>query len=293
MATFSQHNFDSQSYLLHCPGYNQTTYKQIIDEHKGLFNIAVDIGCGPGTVAFELSTSFKQVIGIDPSPNMLQVASKTAKERDLTNLVFKQGYGESLPLENDSVDLITVAQALHWFEQESFMKEVKRVLKKDGTLVCFGYMFGKVLNLGEKYQDLLSQLGDVEYGGVLGPFYEKNRPIATAGFIAWFPTFQHHFHSVLHRSYPLPLTDQSLLQQQPWMDDTWLTVRQLIGYIKTWSSYKNWLDDYQAKQPEKAQDEVDVFDMFLKDKLPDHITLDSQLHMQWPHSIFIVSNPKN
>lgn len=224
---------------------------------------------------------------------MLSVAEKNAKEKGLKNLTFKQGYGEALPLEDNSVDVITVAQALHWFDPELFIKEVIRVLKKDGTLICFGYMFGKILNLGDQYKDVLSQIADIDYNGVLGPYYEKNRPIATAGFIAWLSPFQHHFHSVIHRSYPVPLTDQSLLQQSPWMDDSLLTLRQFIGYIKTFSAYKNWLDDYHLKHPEEKDKEVDVFDTFLKDKLPSEITLDSELLMQWPHSIFIVSNPKN
>ncbi|CAO3607977.1 unnamed protein product [Cunninghamella blakesleeana] len=293
MATFSKQDFDAASYLTYRPSYNKTAYKQIVEEHKGSFITAVDLGCGPGTVAFELSPYFENVIGIDPSKSMLSVAEKNTKEKGLNNLTFKQGYGEALPLEDNSVDVITVAQALHWFDPEPFIKEVIRVLKKDGTLITFGYQFGKLLNLGDAYKDVLSQLADIDYNGPLGPYYEKNRPIATAGFISWLPPFQQHFHSVIHRSYPVPLTEHSLLQQSPWMDDSLLTLRQFIGYIKTFSAYKNWLDDYHLKHPEEKDKQVDVYDTFLKDKLPPGITMDTELLMQWPHSIFIVSNPKN
>ena len=53
---------------------------------------------------------------------------------------FKVSPAEKMPfLDANSVDLVTCAQAIHWFDRDAFFKEVKRVLKINGTLAVIGY----------------------------------------------------------------------------------------------------------------------------------------------------------
>lgn len=222
-------------------------------------------------MAAQLAKRFHQVIGVDPSPSMIKVAQQ---EQQLSNVTFCQAYGEALPVDDLSVDLITVAQSLHWLDPAQFLGEVKRVLRPNGTLVAWGYMFGKMLG----NEDCLAELGE----GALGQFWEPNRAIATAGFVSWLPAFQATFKDVQHMSYPDPLLPCSKVLAVPWMDDSEMTLDQLVDYVKTWSSYKNWLDGNAGKD--------DVVDAFFKQRCPS-LTGDSLVHVQWPHSVFIASQP--
>ncbi|ORZ26237.1 S-adenosyl-L-methionine-dependent methyltransferase, partial [Absidia repens] len=139
MTTFSKTGFNAAKYLTYRPIYNQTAYTHILNEHKGEMETAADVGCGPGTVTVELAKHFRQVIGIDPSNSMIQVAQQTSEEQGLGNVTYRQGYGEALPLADQSVDVLTVAQSLHWFDSQRFLSEVTRVLRPNGTLVAWGY----------------------------------------------------------------------------------------------------------------------------------------------------------
>ncbi|KAI8062074.1 S-adenosyl-L-methionine-dependent methyltransferase, partial [Gongronella butleri] len=233
-------------------------------------------GCGPGTVALELAKHFDKVVGIDPSASMLETAKANAASAGApSNVTFQQASAENLPLPDGSVDVITVAQSLHWFDPILFLKEARRVLKPKGTLIAWGYMYARIID----HPDLLEQLGT---GPVLGPYWEPNRAVAVSGCISWFPQFQAHFPHVQHRSFPMPLTRVSTVQQPPWMDDLHLTLDQLISYVKTWSSYKNYKDD-----PANAQ-QPDIVEMTLRAALPTE-SPDQIFQVQWPHSIFIAT----
>lgn len=217
----------------------------------------------------QLAKQFHQVIGVDPSPSMIKVA-----QEQHSSVTFYQGYGEALPVDDHSVDLITVAQSLHWLDPDRFLTEARRVLRPNGTLVAWGYMFGKILG----NEDILTELGT----GALGPYWEPNRAIVTAGFVSWQPAFHSAFKDVQHMSYPDPLMPSSKVLAVPWMDDSEMTLGELISYVKTWSSYKNWLDAHTGEE--------DVVDVFFRQKCPS-LTLDSVVHVQWPHSVFIASQP--
>ncbi|KAI8082965.1 S-adenosyl-L-methionine-dependent methyltransferase [Halteromyces radiatus] len=292
MATFSKDGFNADSYMTYRPTYNKNAYSYIFEVHQGDLELAVDVGCGPGTVTIELAKWCRQVIGIDPSNSMIEVAQKTAQQQGLQNVTYRQGYGEQLPLEDQSVDILTVAQSLHWLDPSKFLSEVKRVLRPKGTLVAWGYMFGKLCfddnTSQQEYQDTLAQLGDPDKGGLLGSYWEKNRAIATAGFVSWLPEFQKVFKKVQHLSYPTLLTPSSMILTMPWMDDSDISFHQLIAYVKTWSSYKNWLD--AKRQQHDDDDDGDIVDTFFKNQFPS-VSLDTLVHVQWPHSVFIVSNP--
>lgn len=70
---------------------------------------------------------------------------------------FRVSPAEQLPFENETVDLITTAQAVHWFDLSKFYPEVKRVLKTNGVLAIYGY------NLPE----LIGQDGDNKASGIV------------------------------------------------------------------------------------------------------------------------------
>ena len=74
--------------------------------------------------------------------------------------------GETLNVEDSSIDLLTVCQAVHWFDLDTFYKEVKRVLKPNGVLALYGYFTPIVKNEPE-----INQMIDQLYHGTLRRYF--------------------------------------------------------------------------------------------------------------------------
>lgn len=90
--------------------------------------VVADIGAGTGILSKQLVTRFDTVLAIEPNAEMRYFA-----ERDLKCQVL-DGTGEATGLADQSVDLITVAQALHWCQPEPTRQEFRRILRPGGWL---------------------------------------------------------------------------------------------------------------------------------------------------------------
>lgn len=101
-------------------------------------DLAVDTGCGNGQFTTTLGAAFDQVIGLDPSEE--QIANAAPHPR----VAYQQAPAESLPasIRNDSVSLVSAAQAAHWFDLPRFYDEVTRVSVRGGViaLLCYGVL---------------------------------------------------------------------------------------------------------------------------------------------------------
>jgi len=100
------------------------------------YELLLDIGCGNGQATKAFAPLFKRSIGIDTSYNQIKLAKEFNEN---PSVEYKVGDAEQLDLEDKTVDLILVGQALHWFEHNNFFNECARVLKPTGCLVAFGY----------------------------------------------------------------------------------------------------------------------------------------------------------
>lgn len=100
--------------------------------------LAWDSACGSGQATVGLAKHFKQVIATDISAP--QLGNAIAQ----TNVQYRQALSECSGLEDHSVDLVCVAQALHWFDYDQFWPEVERVIKPDGVFTAFGYNFPSI-----------------------------------------------------------------------------------------------------------------------------------------------------
>ncbi|CAH9102593.1 unnamed protein product [Cuscuta europaea] len=105
-----------------------------------------DVGTGSGQAAISLAEKYKNVVGTDTSPNQLQFAPElpnvqyvcTPPNMSLPDLQTNIG-------PESSVDLVTVAQALHWFDLPTFYQQVKWILKKpDGVIAAWSYHLPQV-----------------------------------------------------------------------------------------------------------------------------------------------------
>lgn len=94
---------------------------------------AWDCATGSGQAALLLAKHFEQVTATDASTQ--QIAAATPHER----VAYHVAAAEASGLPADSVDLVTVAQALHWFDIERFFAEVERVLRPGGVLAAWCY----------------------------------------------------------------------------------------------------------------------------------------------------------
>ncbi len=100
--------------------------------------LAWDAGCGSGQAALGLAEHFAQVVATDASA--AQLASAPARD----NITYRVTGEADARLADRSVDLVTVAQAVHWFDRPTFWREVNRVLVPDGVLAVWSYNLGSV-----------------------------------------------------------------------------------------------------------------------------------------------------
>ena len=114
------------------PSYPEDYIKDVITKcHLNSESLVADIGAGTGILTRQLLHSNLKVLGVEPNPDMRKVLKKLE-----TNKNFKaiEGTAEHTNLEDNSIDLIVVAQAFHWFDKEKFKKECKRILKTNGSV---------------------------------------------------------------------------------------------------------------------------------------------------------------
>ncbi len=95
--------------------------------------VAWDCGTGNGQAAVGLALVFDRVIATDASEK--QIANAQSHEK----VDYRVAPAEHSGIGSEAVDLIMVAQALHWFDLDRFYAEARRVLKPDGILAASAY----------------------------------------------------------------------------------------------------------------------------------------------------------
>ncbi|WP_299402265.1 class I SAM-dependent methyltransferase [uncultured Roseobacter sp.] len=94
---------------------------------------ALDVGCGNGQLSTLLAARFDKVTATDPSETQLQSAARHP------SVTYRAEPAERIGIEANSVDLITAAQAAHWFDLDAFYREVRRVAKPRAVLALISY----------------------------------------------------------------------------------------------------------------------------------------------------------
>ena len=93
---------------------------------KGEMKLAVDVGCGTGMSTRNLFGKFESVLGVDLSEAMIEEARNCWK--DHKDAEFKVARAEQIPVEDNSAQVVLVGRAIHYFDQQTFFKEVDRLL---------------------------------------------------------------------------------------------------------------------------------------------------------------------
>jgi ubiquinone/menaquinone biosynthesis C-methylase UbiE len=120
-------------YSKYRPGYPKELYSylsSLAESHE----LAWDCGTGNGQAAIGLAAHFQKVVGTDPSSEQINYAF--VKE----NVEYRVEKAEQTSLPDSSADLVTIANALHWFDFDQFYPEVKRILKPGGVIAAWAYV---------------------------------------------------------------------------------------------------------------------------------------------------------
>ncbi|MFA5529059.1 MAG: class I SAM-dependent methyltransferase [Thiohalomonadaceae bacterium] len=190
------------------PVYPDALYAWLAQQTPGR-TLAWDCAAGSGQAAIGLAEHFDQVIATDASAGQIENAYRHARVR------YAVAPAEDSGLAARSVDLVSVAQALHWFDLERFYAEVRRVLRPDGLLAVWTY------NLFRTDIDALDTLVDHLYGEVLGPWWPSERRLVENGY----------------RDLPFPFTEITVPAFE--MRTEW-DLAHLLGYLRTWSAVKRY-----------------------------------------------------
>ena len=210
---FSQ---QSLSYLKYRPTYPRELFL-FLSTYLKPGQLVWDCATGNGQAATCFDEDFS-VIATDQS--MEQIENRPLKSR----VLFSQALAERAPIKDKSVSLITIAQALHWFDFSEFYREVSRVLKPGGVIAAWTYSFLSASpQLGNRIDDCMRRF----YYDVIGPYWPKERHWVDE----FYATIPFPFHQVDSPSF--------------YIDLSW-DLEDLIGYISSWSAvseYKKVTDD--------------------------------------------------
>lgn len=207
--TFQDH-FSAQAgeYARFRPVYPEALYAHLASLTAG-HAMAWDCGTGSGQAAVALAGYYQQVIASDPSTEQIAHAQPQARVH------YCVASAEEPPSVVRDVDLVTVAQALHWFDVDRFYAVLTRLLRPDGLLAVWGYGH---LRITPSVDAVVMHY----YSDVVGPYWPPDRRHIESGY----------------QSLPFPFAEMPA----PTFDMTarW-TLDDLVGYLDTWSATRRYV----------------------------------------------------
>jgi len=185
--------------------------------------LAWDCGTGNGQAVIRLASVFDRVIATDASER--QIANAEAHER----VEYRVAPAENSGIKSGTVDLIMVAQALHWFDLDRFYAEARRVLKPDGVLAASAY---NLLQIDPAIDEIVNRY----YHEVVGPFWPPERKL-----VENFADLPFPFHEIEPRKFE--------------MTAQW-DLEHLIGYLRSWSSTQRFISARGSDPLQEINDDL-------------------------------------
>ena len=203
-------NFSSQAekYAKYRPTYPKELYSFLLSLCNGK-NSAWDCATGNGQVASVLAQHFDKVYATDISEEQI----KNAGKKD--NIFYSVQRSESTSFADNFFDLITVAQAIHWFDFDTFYKEVKRTIKSNGIFSIVGY---GLLKTGDKTDDIIDHF----YRHIIGAYWDKERKYIDENYTI------------------IPFPFKEIEAPELTIDLEW-SLDELLGYFETWSAVQHYI----------------------------------------------------
>lgn len=238
--TFADHfSSVSTAYAAFRPRYPDALFEFLAREAPARER-AWDVGTGSGQAAVGLAQRFGHVIATDASAT--QIDSATQRR----NIEYRVAPAERSGLDDHSVDLVAVAQAVHWFDRTRFWAEARRVLRPRGLIAIWTYVS---FEISPRVDAIVRDF----YNRVVGPF--------------WPPERRHV--EQRYQSIEFPFDE---FAAPPFQIEQEVTLDDVAGYIRTWSATRAFIKQHQ-------QDPVDglLRDLSLAWGAPQH-----QQMARWP-----------
>jgi SAM-dependent methyltransferase len=215
MSGFKDHfSTASDRYAAHRPGYPAGLYEWLagLRPRSGTgagHALAWDCATGSGQAARGLAAHFARVVATDASAEQIRHAVPHPR------IDYRVAAAEASGLPAHSVDLVTVAQAAHWFDLARFHAEVARVLKPGGVLALWGY--GRLVLPGAADAPFLRF-----YAETVGPYWPPERALIDDAY----------------RSLHFPFAEIAAPAFEITVE--W-NLADLLDYVSTWSAVKRYL----------------------------------------------------
>jgi ubiquinone/menaquinone biosynthesis C-methylase UbiE len=188
------------------------TYPQELFDYLGNIapsrELAWDCGTGNGQAAVGLASRFDRVIATDASEKQI----RNAQPHERVN--YRVAPAEDSGIDSGTIDLIMVAQALHWFDLDHFYAEAQRVLKPDGVIAASAYNLLQI-------EPVIDEVVNRYYYEVVGSFWPPERKL-------------------VERFADLPFTFHKIDPPKFEMRASW-NLDHLVGYLRTWSSTQRFI----------------------------------------------------
>lgn len=198
------------SYAVHRPSYPAELFAWLAGKAPSR-RLAWDCATGNGQAAVALAHHFDHVIATDASSTQIDQA------RAHPGVEYRVEPAEQSTLQTHSVDLVTVAQAWHWFDQPAFEREAGRVLRPRGVLAAWAYRLAVI-------EPAIDALVYELYEDRLGAY--------------WPPERRHIENGYRDLDIPWPgLTAPPLEMSVRW------TLDQMLGYLGTWSALRRYVSE--------------------------------------------------
>jgi len=190
------------------PTYPEALYDWLAAQVRAR-ELAWDAGCGNGQASVALARRFARVHATDPSA--AQIANAEAR----ANIDYRVEPAEACSLADASADLVTVAQALHWFDHARFDTEVRRVLKPGGVVAAWSYADCRIAPAIDAVKNHL-------YVDLTGPYWPPERRYIDEGY----------------RTLPFPFDE---FTAPPFDMQAQWTLAQFLAYLRSWSATQRYL----------------------------------------------------
>lgn len=185
------------------PSYPGVLFDWLAAQTAG-HDLAWDVGCGNGQASLPLAGHFRHVVATDLSTE--QIAQAPAHPR----ITYRAAPSHQSGLADASCDLVTIAQALHWFDFDAFYAEVTRVLKPGGLIAAWTYQL-------LRSEPAIDQVLDDFYRHDLGPYWPPER--------RWV--------DMAYQGMPFPFAG---IATPPLEIRLQWTLADLVAYLGTWSA---------------------------------------------------------
>lgn len=202
---FSQH---AHEYVQYRPQYPPELYSYLSTltaEHK----LAWDCGTGNGQAAWGLAEFYDEVVATDPSEQQISHAFAHPK------IQYRIMRAEEASFSTHSVDLITVANALHWFDFDTFYDRVHKVLKPTGCIAVWAY---KLPQISPTVDTIVRHLHDE----MLGSYWLPENRLVEQGY----------------RTLPFPFAEIKTPDFYCVVD---MTLDRFLGFLHTWSAMQRYI----------------------------------------------------